>query len=134
MRVDIGKNSYSSCNNRFRLVVRLQGEMPRDPRLGPSLKLPAEEKRRPESQCWVILSHSEQFYTDVLNTEGIFFVVSARHTLAFIHIGASQLQPDHKTPQDKYHGRLARSSDRHSHFFRNHNFCLCTARYILVIF
>jgi hypothetical protein len=42
------------------------GEMPRDPRLGPSLKLPAEQKRRLESQCWGILSHSEQFYTDVL--------------------------------------------------------------------
>ena len=51
----------------------------------------------------------------------------ARHALAFIHIGASPLQPDHKTPQDKYHGRLVRSSDRHSHFFRNHNFCLPAA-------
>ena len=51
---------------RLELFVEPLGEMPRDPRLGPSLKLPAEQKRRLESQCWVILSHSEQFYTDVL--------------------------------------------------------------------
>jgi hypothetical protein len=78
---------------------------------------------RQVGQCWVILSRSEQFYTESSSTEGIIFNNCATCPSLF-HIVVWPLQPVRRS---KYHGRLARSSDRHCHFFRNHDFCLALA-------
>jgi len=55
------------------------------------------------------------------------FVCSMLLLTACIPSGASPCNSFLKPPRSSDHGRLVRSTHRHSRIFRNHNFCLRTA-------
>ena len=100
------------------------------------------------STTWRIpLGRSDQYYTDAIGYRAhtnrvhkpsslrggnscVCFVVGRRASLVVRRRCNLILKPR----RSSRHGRLVRSTDRHSHFIRNHNFCLRTACYLFVIF